>query len=106
MPSKYERALDRARRDADIWQDRVAVQARKDLVIPFCEKHGYKFVAGMGSWSFHREHGSEQRKQIGSWNEDLLPKRLREVLQLDAIDCNNSLGSLMPDYTPKNWRTE
>jgi len=30
----------------------IASSVRRDIVVPFCEERGWRFVSGMGSWFF------------------------------------------------------
>lgn len=34
--------------------DEFASQVRADLVVPFCQKYGYGFMSGMGTFFFHK----------------------------------------------------
>ena len=82
--------------------DILLEKAQRDYVKPFCDKHNAKFIAGMGSFSFVFASGKED---ISGWNDDLLPKDLREVLQAAyPLNDRQGCGSMMPDYTPPNWK--
>lgn len=100
----YKLALNELQKQTDRALDALCDAIRAEYVVPYCDRHGYRFTAGMGSWSFTRSNGPEYRQHIGSWNDELLPKALRTVLQLDHFTSNNDLGSMMQDYTPPNWK--
>lgn len=100
-PSELSKALNVAARECERKCDVAIEYARKKYVIPFCEKHGCKFIAGMGSWSFH----GGSIGQMGGWCDDRLPKRLLAVLRNEhPLNHNNDCGSLMADYVPTNYK--
>lgn len=104
-----EKAIDRIALQAEKELAKLIAEARAKYVVPFCDKHGCRFSAGMGSWSFHGgdlPHG-------GYWDEGYLsgsaaeriPKRLYAVLSAEyPLNRNNDCGSLMESYTPANYR--
>jgi hypothetical protein len=95
---------EQVRKQAERALDELCEQLRAEFVVPYCDRRGYRFTAGLGSWSFDRPNGPPERRQIGGWNDELLPKTLREVLRMDYFTDNNDLGSMMEDYTPPNWK--
>ena len=98
--NKLERKFDQLARALEREADKAMAEARTKYVIPFCDRTGMRFIAGMGSWSFDKP-GCES---IGSWNSEDLPKRLRDVLTVEYPIGRCDAGSLMADYTPKNYK--
>ena len=95
-----QKAIEREQARYEKAVDALIDAARTKYVIPYCERTGRKFVAGMGGWSFHADDG---RTNISGWNADTLPKRLREVLETDYGMHRNDCGSMMQDYTPTTY---
>ena len=95
---KTERALDAVRRRANIETDKIANDVRKRYVIPFCKKHGMRFIAGMGSWSFHKPG------QYPLWNDDNIENisgssRMLEALRSELpTNPGQALGSIIESY--------
>jgi hypothetical protein len=116
-----EKALDKLFRGYCDQVEALAMQVREQYVIPFCDKHGLRFVAGMGSWCFWDSKGTylfEAMEHIGDdWSTDerglgylhsgeetkrYRCKRMLHLLATPPDGFNGSpLGSLMDDYTPK-----
>jgi hypothetical protein len=85
--------------------DAAATQARTLHVIPFCNRHGWKFIAGMGTWSFRDSAGEHH----GTWEIDneaagrsFYGVRLWDALTAETIG-GQDLGSLIEDYTPPGY---
>ncbi len=93
-----QRELNRIAARADREEEKAIAAARLKYVVPFCDRTGYKLSAGMGSWSFHR--GDDMLNTY-----DMLPVRLRAVMEAETL-TGQSAGSLMQDYTPKNFNQE
>ncbi len=74
--------------------DDIAAAARAKYVIPFCDRKGWKFTAGMG---FRNTEGV----YIG-WAV-VLPARLYTALTAEVLS-GQELGSLMADYTPTSYK--
>lgn len=105
--SKYTKALDAIAEQAGKQADALITQVRRELLIPYCDRTGLRFTAGMGSWSFDKKGIT-----YGSWDADFppprVPKRLYEFLQ-SGYPTNphyNDCGSMMLDYTPLSWKDE
>jgi hypothetical protein len=98
-------------RVADAAYDRAVTRAARrltrDHVRPFCDKHGLDFVAGMGSWSFHREgdHDAQINHNDSYGNMPTLPKRLEALLSIEVYG-GQSLGSVAPDYRTGGKRVQ
>jgi hypothetical protein len=107
MPN-YLKQVERIMEEANARQDAVIAEVRRTLLIPFCDRKGWRFTAGMGSWSFDFSKPVNFADSLGGWDQEeckrLIPKQLLEFLQTDATTCNNDLGSLMEDYTPSNYK--
>lgn len=73
----------------------AADDIRTRIVIPYCERTGMRFKAGMGSWSFDHPTKGYQ------FNEDA-PKYVREPLG-DELLSRQDIGSVILDYTPKGY---
>lgn len=100
-----ELAIDRIAIAAEKALDKVIAEARAKYVIPFCDKHGCKFSAGMGSWSFHGGKIGYGDGYLGRQDETQLPKRLYTVLTMEyPLNRMNDCGSLMQDYKPLNFK--
>lgn len=52
MACKLERQLEKLRARYERDAARVIAEAREKYVIPYCERHGLRFVGGMGTWCF------------------------------------------------------
>jgi hypothetical protein len=84
----------------------IGEQVRRELIIPFCDRTGYQFSAGMGSWSFHKDG-----KMLSDWDDSNvgngvkgLPKKIYDALHAETL-FNNDLGSLIEDYKPVQQMT-
>jgi hypothetical protein len=100
-PAELKQALDKAAEQCAAACDAAMASARRKYVVPFCDKHACRFTAGMGSWSF--DGGGVE--QIGGWNSEDLPQRLRAILQTEyPLNRGQDCGSMMQDYTPKNYK--
>lgn len=75
---------------------KIAAEARKKYIIPFCDKTGYCFYAGMGNWLF-----CDGVESLDCWDKRI-PKRVLGALESGILYRQNDLGSLMEDYDPKN----
>ena len=72
-------------------EDLVAAQFRK-RVVPYCQKHGYRFITGNGTWWLGTD-------KLG-FHVDI-PNGLLELLNLSVPGLPaNKFGSLMPNYNP------
>lgn len=89
-PSQARRALVRAENKYAREVERVATALRAKYVVPYCNKTGRRFCAGMGSWSLG---------DAGSWDARGLPIRVGEALDVRDIR-GQDLGSQMGDYKP------
>ena len=78
--------------------DAIAVDVIEKYVKPFCDKHGYKFCCGMGSWNFDDSKG----KQV---DDSRLPTWLVELLEWDVGGTLRvGIGSWTGcDYTPPTY---
>lgn len=105
-PNEMSKAIDRVAKAADIELDKIIEAARQKYVIPFCDKHGCEFSAGMGSWSFHGGRIGYGDGYLGRNDEKAIGKRLYAVLAMEyPLNRMNDCGSLMRDYTPANFKT-
>ena len=106
-PAQVKKALDEAA--TRYWEevDRLAAIVTREHVAPFCNRHGVRFVPGMGSWGFHGAAAEATARRParawGVWDYSELPARLADVLMADTI-TGQSLGSLGRDYTPPNYK--
>ncbi len=93
--------------------DQLAEDIRKHFVIPYCDKTGRRFSAGMGTWCFIDEHGNfysdRQSKfyfcddgDVEQWSASL-PPDLCDILEAKTIFRTGDLGAHMQDYTPANY---
>lgn len=81
--------------------NKILDYAREKYIIPFCEKHQCKFLAGMGTWMFM----GGDIKHIWEYEDSKLTKELSKILSMDyPLNRGNSLGSMMLNYTPKNYK--
>ncbi|QPZ53291.1 hypothetical protein AchV4_0058 [Achromobacter phage vB_AchrS_AchV4] len=85
-----------ARLEVDYWAGvhKLAADVRAGFVIPHCDAHGLRFVAGMGGWAFYGQDGEPL-------DDARLPKRIAHALGLPTANPANDLGSLVDDYTPE-----
>jgi hypothetical protein len=82
-----QETIERARAKYDEVVFAMAKKVHQEQVVPICNKYGYSFSAGMGSWSFalkhdYREHypsTPEEAEKLG------LPE-LADVLRILSID--------------------
>lgn len=103
--NKYLSTLEAIAERVDREQDALIAAVRNDLLVPFCNRTGMRFTAGMGSWSFDKldRYGFRQYLHFGDPIPGI-PKTLSDFLHKDALLSRNDLGSLMQDYTPPNYR--
>ena len=97
MKTHFQKTLDKAANKYDSEVTRLTHAAWLYYVIPFCDKKGWRFTAGMGGFSFNDKDGRYVEH-------DRLPKRLLAVLEGELLGRNNA-GALMDDYTPTNYKT-
>lgn len=99
-----ERALARAEREHSRAEAAAIEAARQKYIIPFCERRGWSFVAGMGTYGF-RTADDEHAAGSAIWDSDIdsLPKRVRAALSTETLTGQDA-GSLMRDYTPRRLR--
>ena len=91
----------------------LVAEAREQIVLPFCRRHGLIFAAGMGAYTIQKpgKHGS-----LCHFWRDLLdgahpgrvpPEGALNFLALGDIDdssCNNSILTLMEDITEEDLK--
>lgn len=97
-PATVARELQRITDIADAAEQKVIDAIRTKYVIPFCDRKGWKFYAGMGTWSFYDSKGDSFYAQ------DQLPARLYAMLSENSVTSQNDIGSLMAYYTPANYK--
>lgn len=119
MKSSQERRLEALFETYEAGVQAIADEVRAKYLIPFCDKHDLRFVAGMGSWVFIDRAGTylfEATEYGGDdWNirEDPIGflwsgegttryrcKRLLHLLNTCPAGYEQGLGSLMSDYRP------
>jgi hypothetical protein len=103
MVSKYEARADRAETAYYAALDAIGADVWRELLIPFCERRGWRFRSGMGSWNFDAPRGNPP----ASWWDQadirrVLGARLSDALRID-YGTNNDLGSTIEEYTPTTW---
>lgn len=97
MPTTaFQKALDKCAAAYDREITKLINDAHAKHVVPYCDKKGYAFTAGMGGFSFDDGKGRYLDR-------DELPKRLRAVVSAELLYQANDAGSLMPDYRPENY---
>lgn len=51
--------------------DRIADEAKKNVIVPFCDRHKLYFLSGMGTYSFHfledEKKPANERRRIGGY---------------------------------------
>lgn len=65
---------------------------RRQIIIPYCDKNNYKFVSGMGGYSFY----DKSSEPVDASEE------VENVLSLDTM--HGSLGEWIEDYTPDSMK--
>ena len=83
----------------------IAEKAFKNHVKPFCEKRGWGFLAGNGTYCFFDENGDPEYMDCSIlYGMDEEDEEFRELVEniCDIIVDNQTLGSLMPDHETKN----
>jgi hypothetical protein len=79
-------------------EDGLCNMIRTDVLVPFCERKGWRFSAGMGSWSVIRPTGDYI-------DNESLPKVLRYMLCAPSLaNPVQQLGSMIEGYTPTTWK--
>lgn len=94
-------------RDRWTTQENALIDAiQHDLLIPFCNRTGLRFTAGMGTWSFDKPNRWNTGKDwYGSDHKPPgISKTLYDLLREGSACRLNDLGSLMQDYTPPNYK--
>lgn len=100
---KIQKRIVKLSEDMDKEIESMIKEARRDYIIPFCLRTGYRFTSGMGSWSFDRK-GRHGQIWINSFDPEGLPKRVLQILSTEhPLNRSNDIGSLMQDFTPPNW---
>jgi len=99
-----QKELDKLNAQYDKAATKLLSEARAKYVIPFCDKHSLKFVAGMGTWCFWKNGDLWKGEQIWGDDKEDMPKRLLAVLDAEMHNCPNSAGSLMEDYTSPTYQ--
>jgi hypothetical protein len=108
----YDNGLARAWDTYDKEADRLAESAYTYHVVPYCEKHGYTFCAGMGDWVFSKDGhtvdldtGRWLNSKTLSWCEgtgeepDDETRALLDLLHLEVPGLPmGDFGSIMPCY--------
>lgn len=101
----------RATRAADVYcaaMGDLAESIRQDLVIPFCERTGMRFCAGMGSWDFNGKGksfaGWQERAELRARHR--LGARLYDALTIEwgVGSGRQDVGSLIASYTPTTYK--
>lgn len=93
---------------------------REKVVIPYCKKHGYRFISGMGSWCFVDPDGApfhpgEDRHKVQGRPTDGSPEadedrwyvdpteedhEIRDILSYTFETQRCCIGAYMESYTP------
>jgi hypothetical protein len=97
-PKTVARELQRISDAADAAEALVIAAIRSKYVIPFCNRKGWRFTAGMGSWSFDDGKGNYR------FERDEIPARIYAMLWENSVTSRNGIGALMADYTPANYK--
>lgn len=106
--SKYLKHHEAILAESNRQQEELIATARQKLLIPYCNRTGQRFSAGMGTWVFFRKLPNGQEQQVGGFDDHSaaakrIPKTLRSFLEAESGLCRNDLGALMEDYTPPNY---
>lgn len=100
---KIRKEIDKLTIEVDKKIEAMISEARRDYIIPFCLRTGYRFISGMGSWSFDKK-GRHGQIWVHSFDPEGLPKRILQILSTEyPLNRSNDIGSLMQDFTPPNW---
>lgn len=105
--TKFLQAIDRIRADADKRTEAVIASARLALLVPYCERTGMRFTAGMGTWSFDYWDRYGTHQFISDWDElktKRIPRGLYNFLCELDVTSRNDLGAVMEDYTPSTYK--
>lgn len=98
MPTAFQREALRAEAAYTARIGALAVAVRTKYVVPFCDRHGCVFKAGMGGWQFQWPDG--RRATDGDGSAFRLPSRLASALKIKVFYGANSLGTIIEDYAP------
>ncbi len=80
--------------------DAIAVEIVEKYVKPFCDKHGYKFSCGMGSWNFDDSKGEQiDDSRLPTWLVELLGWDVDGVLQC-GVGSWTGCDYIPPNYAP------
>lgn len=94
---KIEKQLERSFNEYYNTVEKLASDEFNRVIKPYCQKHGYSFLSGNGTWYMFYIDKNIGR-DIPIYPEDL-PKRIQNVLEMEIPgDTCNSLGSIMPNY--------
>lgn len=97
-----QKELDAIKEAAEQAELAVVARYRDKYIVPYCNRHRIKLIAGMGEWYLVDEQG----RTGDVWEGRPIPVRVREVLEAKVINRCNDAGSLMENYTPPGWRNE
>jgi len=103
--------------------ERLALRARNDVIVPFCNQHNLEFISGQSGWTFRATYGhiwfddttkdlELDRSHFGALRDednvqanklpDHMPHDLRDVLYAETLA--GYLGNYMDDYTPDTFQ--
>ena len=100
---KYDEILNKGWEKYDALTDTVSEMAFAEVVRPFCVKRGLRFLAGNGTYWIGCESGSGQSIYPWEVEDDEEFQAIFDLLDTEIPGMPaNSLGTIMPDYTPPN----
>lgn len=87
----------------------IIAEARRDLLIPFCEQKGLRFRGGQGSWSLSDGRSGLYDYELGSIGREEfyeIPDDLADFLSKEHPVYNTDLGSEMEDYVATTYKVQ
>jgi hypothetical protein len=93
--ASYIADIERAKNTYDAALETIALQYRREVLLPICVKHGLEYIAGMGAYLFFR--GEEQITQ--QYN----PTAVKRYGLIGAFHVLEQDVSISGDYVPFGW---
>ena len=105
MTSVIERKLDAIEARARAQVESVAAQYRLRVLVPFCRRHRFTYIAGMGMTVFY----DDEHRSIGSADDAILEERPELVPIFDVLDIHvlgsnvDVFGYYIAEITVSDW---
>ena len=97
MFKAYEKRINKAYEAYTSEIERIAEEARQNILIPYLDRMGYTFLTGNGTYTIFNP--KDRSNVFNDVDLDKLPKRIKNILQLEVNHWGMSeLALWMRDY--------